>query len=446
MQKTIGNQWAKVTTACKTISSYRNRDITRLHMTLTNQITKMLPGRTDNAVKNRFHATCRQQSRKDSGDDDKMGCASTGFEGYTDSDSVEGEPSQMTPRQMFHTDLCHDIKNGPHADLFMDDFSIPLPLPSHKISHGRDEKSSKCEKERKRKKVASSDNLGRLSEQQAPQDTASLNEHYIAKLNEYFAAAPVASPAPALTDPIYSSPKDVAVQPAKPLHKAYQPLNSQNVYNMPLTSVTRASHYDNSLKRANCSVSAMQPLPLQPLVGAPHIPLGQPPMSRIAVQTTAKVNGVAFHELSLRERLAPAQSSPTYTEDFKMTITSESDLDLEGFMFDDWINDEAQTIISAYVDDVDIPCCQTTYEWAGNDCTPLGALGVSDIRGCFSSNQPASGIAMYDGGSDLQHVSMSFGNLNQHQGISSPTSASHIGLYNTVGGIFCASSKIDIGF
>ncbi len=37
LQKTIGNQWAK--------------------------ITKLLPGRTDNAVKNRFHATERAKSR-----------------------------------------------------------------------------------------------------------------------------------------------------------------------------------------------------------------------------------------------------------------------------------------------------------------------------------------------------------------------------------------------
>lgn len=44
MQKTIGNQWAK--------------------------ITKFLPGRTDNAVKNRYHATVRAKSRGLMGDDD----------------------------------------------------------------------------------------------------------------------------------------------------------------------------------------------------------------------------------------------------------------------------------------------------------------------------------------------------------------------------------------
>jgi hypothetical protein len=422
-----------------------------VHFTRTNQITKMLPGRTDNAVKNRFHATCRQQSRKDSGDDEKLGCASTGFEGYTDSDSVEGEPSQMTPR-VFHTDLGHDIKNGPHADLFTDDFTIPPRSPIHKTSHGRDEKNSKSERERKKKKVASSDNLGKLSEQQAPQDTASLNEHYIAKLNEYFAAAPAVPPTLALINPVpvYSAAKEIIGQPAKPLHKAYQPLNPQNVYNMPLTSVTRASHYESNLKRAKCSASVMLSRPLQQLVGSPHIPLGQPPMSRIAVQTTAKVHGVAFHELSLRERLAPAQShSPIYTEDFKMNITSESDLDLEGFMFDDWITDETQIIDSAYVDDVDTPCCQIPYEWTGTDCTSLRALGVSDIQGCFSSNQPVSG-GMYDGGPDLQHMSFESRNENQiqnlTQGTGSPTSAANAGLYNTVGGIFCAPSIIDIGY
>lgn len=400
----------------------------------------MLPGRTDNAVKNRFHATCRQQSRKDSGDDDKTGSASTGFEGYTDSDSVEGEPSQMTPRQVFHMDLGHDIKNGPHADLFTDDFIIPSP--SHKISNVRDEKIMKCEKERKKKKVASSSNFGRLSEQQAPQDTASLNEHYIAKLNEYFAAAPAVTPLHTSTNTIYSSSKETVGQSTKPLHKAYQPLNPRNAYNMPLIPATKAAYSDHTLKRAKCAATVMEPFPLRPLVGppgGPHIPLGQPHMSRVAVQTTAKVHGVAFHELSLRERLAPAEShSPLiYTDDFKMNITSDCDLDLEGFMFDDWINDESQIIDSAYVDDIDVPCCQSTYEWVGNDCSSLGG---SENKGCYSINQTNSQSGMHDGGSDLRLLSF------ESHDEPCPSTALSTRHYNTLGDRIFAPSKIDIAF
>ena len=423
----------------------------------------MLPGRTDNAVKNRFHATCRQQSRKDYGDDDKMGSSSAVSEGHTDCDSVEGESLhaiRSVPRPTPRSERTSDTKFNRHADLFKEESPIGSAveiLSINKTEHARDEKPLRAEK--KKKKVAVSGTFGRLPEPQVPQDTASLNEHYIAKLNEYFSTTTSTNtPVIVAANPMFLSSDSLdRLGTKKLLHEAHRPQQGQLIQqsiglNQALKPIPK-SHYPEAagIKRAKCSISvpsaAIHAFPTRP--GQSQIPLGMPHIPRGAVQTTGKLHGVAFHELSLKERLAPAQSySPSYCDDFKMNIATGSDLELDEFIFDDWVNEES-FILDAENDTV--PCCTSSYEWASNECSNLKSnVGSS----CFSAILGGNRGQSTDHDMDLKYLSYEFQGSPNESSLSLALSQSapvtpppHNFLSNLkLGGRFCGPSKTDLSF
>jgi hypothetical protein len=367
----------------------------------------MLPGRTDNAVKNRFHATCRQQSRKDCGDDDKLCGMSAAFEGHTDCDSVEGDSLQVarpTPRQIAITriDRAPDPKPNCNADLFNDTGaqSVKLCAPPvlQKTTISNNEKTTKSEKKKKKASISSATEKNAKTE--LPQDTASLNEHYIAKLNEYFASAPVTIPVVPLNT-MFEPAVSINRTNTKPLHQPHQRIVLQPAYNQQQSTSNLAHQLEYSLKRAKRSVAVSQPFHARPVppTGMPQVPLGLPHFPRGALQTTGKLHGVAFHELSLKERLAPARSSsPTYSEDFRMNITSGDDLDLDEFMFDTWLDDETEVIDIPFIDDVDIPYCQANYEWVNNECTNICN---GDIQSCFATSQVSTRNTVFESSTDF---------------------------------------------
>lgn len=371
-----------------------------------NQITKMLPGRTDNAVKNRFHATCRQQSRKDCGEDDKLCGISASFEGHTDCDSVEGDSLQAaspTPRQIAITriDRAPDPIPNCHADLFIDigDHSLfSAPPVVQKTTISNNEKTTKSEKKKKKASISSS--TEKIAKTELPQDTASLNEHYIAKLNEYFASAPVTTPAIAL-NPVFEPAVSINRPNTKPLHQPHQRIVLQPSYNQQQSTSNLAHHLEYSLKRAKCSVAVSQPFQARPVPPSrvSQVPLGLPHFPRGVLPTTGKLHGVAFHELSLKERLAPARpSSPTYSDDFRMNITSGDDLDLDEFMFDTWLDDETEVIDIPFTNDIGVPYSQANYEWANNECTNICN---DDIQSCFATSQVGTRGSVFESNTNI---------------------------------------------
>ena len=281
------------------------------------QITKMLPGRTDNAVKNRFHAACRQQSRKDFGDDEKMNYISGGFDCNTDSESVEIEsPLKSIPIRPLSAIARID------RDKILGRYSLPSINDIMRVENKSDSSilgfrtsgqytpsnydqkagRERCDKvlkpAKKIKKSASKTTT--VVEQEKEYDTAYLNELYIAKLNEFF-ATPSSISHQMTIPPIYNS--NVSGKETFSTHSQQSSNYSAHI------TLSPALQNTYELPKMGHSVHSMADFRMRasPLGQPFRSPLGQPFIPQNMTSTTPGIaSGVAFHELSLKERLAPA--------------------------------------------------------------------------------------------------------------------------------------------
>jgi hypothetical protein len=265
------------------------------------------------------------------------------------------------------------------------------------------EKSEKPTKKMKKNSGSSQD----------PQDATALNDHYITQLNDFFAEIPTSiSPAVDSLNPMYAVPESQKISgisrrnsdadlsarrsswtsDLKQLHEqAPQRIASQNsllqdMSQIPCapTATTLSVEPPFMPSRGFESAPYVPSTPRQiPAGGNPYQgPLGLPFIPRGPGDTSGMFQRVAFHELSLKERLAPAlSSSPTYSDDFKMNIQSGSDNELEESMFDDWMDEEDGTTEET---EVSVPTIQFNYDWNPNNNTPQVN---NEKKGCFSSSQ-----------------------------------------------------------
>ena len=494
------------------------------------QITKMLPGRTDNAVKNRFHAACRQQSRKEFGEDEKMNYISGGFDCNTDCESVEVEsplistpirPLSAIPRidrekifGCYSSPSCNDIIHiEKHSSTSILGFQTSnLYAQSSYDQKGVRERCDKVSKPAKKMKK-STINMTTVVEQEKVHDTAYLNELYITKLNEFFATPSVSPSMQSTTSPIYVDDlKGVGTQ------ITHGPQQQNYLTHSSTISPSYRNISESTVNGPTLSMPALR-VRTSPLGQPFRSPLGQPYCIRRVTPaiTTGTFNGVAFHELSLKDRLAPAQShsllytnndnnSPhnkiccendnvttcnsenssssnsinvninqnincdnnnnnysnsisvsnnysnnnftihTHTNDtdFGINTVLGSDLELQDYLLDDWVDEDM--IMTGFYDsdvDVDVPCCQSTYEWATNECsimrnTESQMCTINDIGTiCSSAN---------DFDIDFQGVSPNSQTFNYPPHMMSPqrihgSRSSAPGFFSSMGGRLCGNSK-----
>ena len=270
----------------------------------------MLPGRTDNAVKNRFHAACRQQSRKEFGVDGKMNYIPGSFDCNTDCESVEIEsPLKTIPicplsaiaqidREKIHgrysLPSINDIMRSDRISILEFQTSGQY-TPSNYDRKAVRERSDKVLKPAKKMKKSTST----VVEQEKEYNTAYLNELYISKLNECF--APPSSIRNQMTKPpVYSS--DVSSKDTFPTH--VQQFSNSSAH-------SALSHNISQLPEVSSPINSTVNLRMRasPLGQPFRSPLGLPFSYRnMTSATLGSVSGVAFRELSLKDRLAPAQS------------------------------------------------------------------------------------------------------------------------------------------
>ena len=437
MQKTIGNQWAKVRAIYLRILPKEQTAQWRLISNLTPfQITKALPGRTDNAIKNRFHATCRAQSRKEPGDYEKSSYHYN--DGNTDSDSNSANGSETSGRM--RTDIASGgssiammqahcpILAYPSPDCFqngslfvfsnsvvpyMFDSSISSAdlirniMPAQSGSTMKSSKTHKCAKKSKKMNSNSQIRTHHFSQE--------------ATLMSAGWAQPINSTQDLLSDLTHSN--LISMQSQQRNHHAAQ---------QPTATVISPS----SSRVSTCpSPTFAMPLPLSSSIGKALLRLSSSTDLSYVSQT---YNRTPFNGLSVKDRLAPTSTmplSPTFSEDFRMNIPSASSIDLDENIFDDWMDDGI--VIETQVgrtNDIDVPFYRSSFDWGVTGCCSIAATNAAS--GCFSTGQSN---AMEQ--PEINDVFCGFQRLSYQ-----PSAAPSSGFFSSLGGRICGSQKMDPSF
>ena len=112
------------------------------------------------------------------------------------------------------------------------------------------------------------------------------------------------------------------------------------------------------------------------------VPVVVPSRSMTIVVPAPSTVSMSSSQLHQSHRDYPQPSSPTFSDDFRMNMpsTDNSDIEIDEAMFEDWMDEDDGKI--EFINDTDIPCCSSTYQWASHGCSTIGQQA-----GCFGGPQ-----------------------------------------------------------